>query len=151
MSPQPDTKKAPGAIPRSAAWRSAFRHTSQPTNTGSLGMDGSPWALDQNTSSPSSPGHLVQCAVGYHVNIYDLSVLLLVTFVVLDAFLPREQTGRTIDRMIAFIAALMFVATVDFVVSSLLVGRRVVERVLLLPIALVGFVGFKPSTPDGAS
>jgi len=89
--------------------------------------------------------------VGYHVNIYDLSVLLLVTFVVLDAFLPREQTGRTIDRMIAFIAALMFVATVDFVVSSLLVGRRVVERVLLLPIALVGFVGFKPSTPDGAS
>jgi len=87
--------------------------------------------------------------VGYHVNIYDLSVLLVVTFVVLDAFLPREQTGREIDRKTALIAALMFTAPVGISwFPSYLSVVAIVEAALLVAIAVAASEGFNLAQID---
>jgi len=92
---------------------------------------------------------LCSVLVGYHVNIYDLSVLLVVTFVVLDAFLPREQTGREIDRKTALIAALMFTAPVGISwFPSYLSVVAIVEAALLVAIAVAASEGFNLAQID---
>jgi len=89
--------------------------------------------------------------VGHHVNIYDLSILLLPIFVVLNAFLPKEQSGRRVDRAIAVAAALMFSASLVFsFFPSHFSLAAFVEVFFLVAIALAGAEGFNPAHSEAA-
>jgi len=89
---------------------------------------------------------LCSVLVGHHVNIYDLSILLLPTFVVLNAFLPKEQSGRRVDRVIALAAALMFSVSLGFsFFPSHFSSAAFVELFFLVAIALAGADGFDPA------
>jgi hypothetical protein len=89
----------------------------------------------------------IPCAVlvGYHTYMHDLTPLLLPTVILLNSFLPSEGGGPTDNKVIARIAALMFVAPVinsfvpnhtylaAFVVAGILVALGATRKPLFVP------------------